>query len=267
MTPSAAGGVERDHQGDQGAGRDRPRRHRPGRHRHRVGFYDHMLAPARPARRLRPDRAHRRATWTSTRTTRWRTPRSPSGAAFGRGAGRQGRHPAVRRRDRPDGRGAGAGRGRPVRPAVRGARRAGRAGPVHRGPVYSDQPDPAHLGVVRPRRPDHAARERAAGRPGRGPARTRTTWWRPSSRRSPGRCARRSRIETRGGGRARAPRACCDRRVALADRAAGLAGILLGGAYSLYRQGAEPVGDRCWSACSALLGAVGGVLWLLSEAR
>ena len=46
------------------------------------------------------------------------------GEAFARGARRQGRHPPVRRRDDPDGRGARAGRGRPVRPAVRRARRA-----------------------------------------------------------------------------------------------------------------------------------------------
>ena len=63
--------------------------------------------------------------------------------------------------DGADGRGAGAGRGRPVRSAVHGARRAA-ARPVHR-PGVPDQHDPAHLGVVRTLGPNHAARRRPAG--------------------------------------------------------------------------------------------------------
>ena len=47
-----------------------------------VPFFDHMLSPARQARRLRPDRAHRAATSRSTRTTPSRTPRSRFGQAL-----------------------------------------------------------------------------------------------------------------------------------------------------------------------------------------
>ena len=46
------------------------------------------------------------------------------GPGVRRGAGRQARHHPLRRRDDPDGRGARAGRGRPLRPAVLRALRA-----------------------------------------------------------------------------------------------------------------------------------------------
>ena len=56
----------------------------------------------------------------------------------------------------------------------------------------------------------HHAAHRAA-RAGAVAAATRTTWWRPSSRRSPGRCAPPSR-RTRGSAACPAPRACCEPR-------------------------------------------------------
>jgi hypothetical protein len=44
----------------------------------------------------------------------------------------------------------------------------------------------------------------------------------------------------------------------------GLAGVLMGGAYSLYRQGAGKVAVAIFGALGVLAG-VGGVLWLIPE--
>ena len=60
-----------------------------------------------------------------------------------------------------------------------------------------DQPDPALLGVVRPRRRGSPCTSACCGRPGPARSPTPTTWSRRSSRRSPGRCGRRSASRTR----------------------------------------------------------------------
>jgi hypothetical protein len=44
----------------------------------------------------------------------------------------------------------------------------------------------------------------------------------------------------------------------------GLAGVLMGGAYSLHRQGAGKVAVAIFGALGVLAG-VGGVLWLIPE--
>ena len=44
----------------------------------------------------------------------------------------------------------------------------------------------------------------------------------------------------------------------------GLAGVLMGGAFSLYRQGAGKVAVGIFGAF-AILAGVGGVLWLIPE--
>ena len=44
----------------------------------------------------------------------------------------------------------------------------------------------------------------------------------------------------------------------------GLAGVLIGGAYSLHRQGAGKVAVGIFGALGVLAG-IGGVLWLLPE--
>ena len=173
-----------------------------------VPFFDHMLAQlgkhgcldltvagqGRHRDRRAPHRRGHRA--------------SRSGQALRRGAGRQGRHLPVRRRARPAGRDAGAGRRRPVRPAVRGARRAGRHGAADR--QLRHHADPAHLRVARRVAAGICLHVRVLDR-----AATRTTSSRPSSRRSPGRCARRRR-RTRGPAASRAPRASCERAAAAA---------------------------------------------------
>ena len=46
-------------------------------------------------------------------------------------------------------------------------------------------------------------------------------------------------------------------------RCSSLAGILVGGAWSLHRQGASGGSDRRSSAVLALLATAGGVLWLV----
>ena len=86
-------------------------------------FGKHGLFDLRGAGRGRP--AHRRPPH-----RRGHRDRARPGLRAGRR--RQGRHPALRRRADPDGRGAGAGRGRPVRAALPGAPRARRRAADHR---------------------------------------------------------------------------------------------------------------------------------------
>ena len=149
---------------DQG---DRARRARPRRHRDQVEIAPVSASSTTCSTRSASTAASTSpcrptATWTSTPTTRSRTPPSrsarPSRQALGDKAGirRFGDAPV------PLDEVAGPGGGRPVRPAVRGARRAGEHGPDDRRRRHDA--DPARLGVASSLRPRSPARHVLYGR-------------------------------------------------------------------------------------------------------
>ena len=222
-----------------------------------VGFYDHMLNQlarhggfdltvqhrGRPGDRRAPHDGGHRA-------------RARRGVRARRSATR----PGIRRYGDaidPDGRGAGAGRRRPVRPAVRGARRAARS-PPYIGPVYPTSMTrhifesfghaakvTLHVSVLR------------AARPGSQPDAHHVV---EAQFKAVARALREAvAIDPRtAGARAVAPRACCEQR--RADRCCSRsAGVLVGGAWSLHRQGAAAAQRRRSSACWPLLALAGGV--------
>ena len=163
-------------QGVEGPRRARPGRQRPPRHLDRGRVLRPHADRVRAALADRPDRAdrgrhpHRRAP--HRRGHRDRARRRAAG-----GAGRQVRHPPLRRRAGAAGRGAGAGRrGRLRPPVLRARRRAGRAGVRHHRRGRRGLPriaDPARLRDARLPRPARAARPGAVrarpAPPGRGP--------------------------------------------------------------------------------------------------
>ena len=148
-----------------------------------VPFYDHMLAVAAPSTRSSTSRqGRRRRRRRRAPHRRGRRDRPRPGAA--RGARRQARHLPVRRRHGAARRGARPGRRRRRRPPLRRARgRAGGPGVRRHRRRLHRLADPARARVASPTTP---------GSPctcGCSPAATRTTSSRPSSRRSPARCA------------------------------------------------------------------------------
>ncbi len=151
MTRSAT--RQRDHQGDVGLGRHRPRRPRgQGPRGHRAAVLRPHARPARAPRRVRP---HRRG---AGRPARRRPPhgrgrRHRARRVLPRGAGRQGGRAPVRQRGVPARRGAGRGGARPVGPAVRGLRRAVRRRAAAGRPAVQPRDGRALLAVVRHRRP------------------------------------------------------------------------------------------------------------------
>ncbi|CAA9267728.1 MAG: Imidazoleglycerol-phosphate dehydratase, partial [uncultured Corynebacteriales bacterium] len=164
--PDRTGGA--GDQGVLGAGRGRPRRHRPDRRRHRRAVLRPHAVPAGQARRLRPDDPDPRRPG-DRRPPHGGGHRDRAGRGVPAGAGGQVRAAPVRRRAGAAGRGAGPGRGGPVRPAVPGAHRAGHHAADDR-PGVRDHADPARLRVLRAPRADRAARP-GARRPGRPPHR------------------------------------------------------------------------------------------------
>ncbi|CAA9332131.1 MAG: Imidazoleglycerol-phosphate dehydratase, partial [uncultured Frankineae bacterium] len=175
--------------------RARPRRHRAVEIRHRRALLRPHGGAARQARRLRPDRPH------PGRPRGRRAPHRRGHLAGDRhrpqaGPGGQGRHPSLRRRTRAAGRVPGAGRGRPVGPAVRRARGAA-ARRADR--VLRHHADAAHLGVAGGDRRHRAARARAVG-PQRPPRRGGAVQGRRArpARRGRARPARRRRPQHQG---------------------------------------------------------------------
>ena len=185
-----------------------------GRDRHRRRLLRPHAGPARPARRLRPDRAHR------GRPGHRRPPHDRGHRA------RPGRR--VRRR-RSATRPASAATAR--RPS-RWTRSLVRAAVDLSGRPYVVHDEPALAPYIGPVYPTSMTRHiwesfgqaaritlhvTCCGRPAPAATRTPTTSWRPSSRRSPGRCARPPRSTRARPARSRARRARCEAGRAAAD--------------------------------------------------